>query len=564
MRNAARAIIREVGVETGGSNIQFAVDPETGRLTVDRDEPAGVPQLRPGQQGHRVPHRQDRGPARHRLPPGRDPERHHQGHPGLLRARHRLRGGEDPALGLREVPRRPAHPGHPDEVGGGGHGHRPDLQGGPAEGPARPGDRHLGLRPHRPRRRPHQGEAAPRRPRPHLLREAGPRPRLVPRRDPPHDRHRPLVPGPDAADRRPGAAAGRGPRDLELRTGRGARGDRSPAPGQAHGLLGRAAGPARPDHGGRDPREPQGRRHRPRLQAGRHLRGRVRVAHALPLLDLRARGRGRAHRPEEGGDPGQRPQPHRAGDRVRLLLLPRQLRPPGRGLRDHHGQLQPGDGLHRLRHLRPAVLRAPGLRRRHEHRREGEAGRGGHPVRGADPAAPGGAPAPGGGEDPGHQPRRGGPGGRPQALQRAPPRAADPPARERHRHLAGGGQGGRGPHRLPRAGAAELRAGRPRHGHRLRRRPPRRLRAGSGEGLTRASHPRGSLPGGRLRGRRGRPGRRRARGHRGDPAAHRGSGDPQRRLGHGAAHLQGRARPPGDHPPLHPQAGPGPGGARAS
>ena len=34
MRNAARAIIREVGVETGGSNIQFAVDPRTGRMTV--------------------------------------------------------------------------------------------------------------------------------------------------------------------------------------------------------------------------------------------------------------------------------------------------------------------------------------------------------------------------------------------------------------------------------------------------------------------------------------------------------------------------------------------------
>jgi carbamoyl-phosphate synthase large subunit len=34
MRNAARAIIREVGVETGGSNIQFAVDPKTGRMVV--------------------------------------------------------------------------------------------------------------------------------------------------------------------------------------------------------------------------------------------------------------------------------------------------------------------------------------------------------------------------------------------------------------------------------------------------------------------------------------------------------------------------------------------------
>jgi carbamoyl-phosphate synthase large subunit len=34
MRDAARAVIREVGVETGGSNIQFAVDPRTGRLVV--------------------------------------------------------------------------------------------------------------------------------------------------------------------------------------------------------------------------------------------------------------------------------------------------------------------------------------------------------------------------------------------------------------------------------------------------------------------------------------------------------------------------------------------------
>jgi len=34
MRDAAAAIIRAVGVETGGSNIQFAIDPETGRMVV--------------------------------------------------------------------------------------------------------------------------------------------------------------------------------------------------------------------------------------------------------------------------------------------------------------------------------------------------------------------------------------------------------------------------------------------------------------------------------------------------------------------------------------------------
>ncbi len=34
MRDAAMAIIREIGVETGGSNIQFAIDPKTGRMIV--------------------------------------------------------------------------------------------------------------------------------------------------------------------------------------------------------------------------------------------------------------------------------------------------------------------------------------------------------------------------------------------------------------------------------------------------------------------------------------------------------------------------------------------------
>src|SRR6187431_3218111 len=34
VRNAARAILSEVGVETGGSNVQFAVDPKTGRMVV--------------------------------------------------------------------------------------------------------------------------------------------------------------------------------------------------------------------------------------------------------------------------------------------------------------------------------------------------------------------------------------------------------------------------------------------------------------------------------------------------------------------------------------------------
>jgi carbamoyl-phosphate synthase large subunit len=34
LRNASLAVLREIGVETGGSNVQFAIDPETGRIVV--------------------------------------------------------------------------------------------------------------------------------------------------------------------------------------------------------------------------------------------------------------------------------------------------------------------------------------------------------------------------------------------------------------------------------------------------------------------------------------------------------------------------------------------------
>ena len=42
MRDAAFACIRRIGVETGGSNIQFAVEPDERRHGRHRDEPARV------------------------------------------------------------------------------------------------------------------------------------------------------------------------------------------------------------------------------------------------------------------------------------------------------------------------------------------------------------------------------------------------------------------------------------------------------------------------------------------------------------------------------------------
>ena len=115
-----------------------------------RDEPARVALLGAGLQGDRLPDRQGRRQARRRLHAGRARERHHgRRHARLLRADHRLRRHQDPALRLREVSRRRAHADHLDEVGGRGDGDRPHVRGEPAEGAARPGDRAHRARRHR-------------------------------------------------------------------------------------------------------------------------------------------------------------------------------------------------------------------------------------------------------------------------------------------------------------------------------------------------------------------------------------------------------------------------------
>ena len=117
-----------------------------------RDEPARVAQLGAGLQGDRLPHREDRRQARRRLHARRDPERHHPGNAGLLRADDRLRRDQDPALDLREIPPGADVARHADEVRGRGHGDRPHVQGGAPEGPPLARDRPLRLRPEARRR----------------------------------------------------------------------------------------------------------------------------------------------------------------------------------------------------------------------------------------------------------------------------------------------------------------------------------------------------------------------------------------------------------------------------
>ena len=70
MRDMAIAAMRKVGVETGGSNIQFAVNPENGEMLDHRDESACLAFVGIGFKGDRISHRQDRRQARRRLHTG--------------------------------------------------------------------------------------------------------------------------------------------------------------------------------------------------------------------------------------------------------------------------------------------------------------------------------------------------------------------------------------------------------------------------------------------------------------------------------------------------------------
>ena len=202
---------------------------------------------------------------------------------------------------------------------------------------------------------------------------------------------------------------------------------------------------------------------------------RARPTATRPTTRVRAARR----RPPGGAHPRLRPEPHRPGPGVRLLLRPRRADAARAGLRGGHGQLQPGDGLHRLRHLRPPVLRAADVRGRAGGRRGRAARRRRRAVRRPDAAAARAAADRGRRPDPRHAVRVHRPGRGPRALR--------PPAARPRPGGAGVGDGGRrrgrrarrARGRLPRAGAAELRARGPRDAHLLRRGAAARRQGGA-------------------------------------------------------------------------------------
>ena len=152
MRDAAFACIRRVGVETGGSNVQFALDPTNGDQVIIEMNPrvsrsSALASKATGFPIAKIAARLAVGYTLDEIP--NDITRKT---PASFEPTHRLRRHEGPPLGVREAARHDRRPRHADAERGRGDGHRPHVPGEPAEGAALAGDR-----PPRAQRRPGRG-----------------------------------------------------------------------------------------------------------------------------------------------------------------------------------------------------------------------------------------------------------------------------------------------------------------------------------------------------------------------------------------------------------------------
>jgi len=119
LRDASIAILREIGVDTGGSNVQFAINPKDGRMVVIEMNPrvSRSSALASKATGFPIAKVAAKLAVGYLLDELR--KRHHRwGHAGQLRAQHRLRRHEDPALCVREVSGGRFAPDHANEVVG--------------------------------------------------------------------------------------------------------------------------------------------------------------------------------------------------------------------------------------------------------------------------------------------------------------------------------------------------------------------------------------------------------------------------------------------------------------
>ena len=107
MRDASIAVLREIGVETGGSNVQFAVNPADGRMIVIEMNPrvsrsSALASKATGFPIAKVAARLAVGYTLDEI----DNDITGGATPGLVRADDRLRRHQNPALRLRKIPRR--------------------------------------------------------------------------------------------------------------------------------------------------------------------------------------------------------------------------------------------------------------------------------------------------------------------------------------------------------------------------------------------------------------------------------------------------------------------------
>ena len=286
MRDASLAVLREIGVETGGSNVQFGVNPADGRMVVIEMNP-------------RVSRSSALASKATGFPIAKVAAKLAVGYT-LDEIANDITGGATPAsfeptidyvvtkiprFAFEKFPGASHHADHVDEVGRRSDGDRPHLPGEPAEGAARARDRA-----DRPRRD----------------RDRGPRPRRRQERDPRRARHADAEPHPAGRAGDAARLVQRG--DLHLLQ------DRSVVPrarcaassrwktrsashglprqrvrhahAEGDGLFRRAACGARRDHRGRGHGEAPRARRAPGVQAHRHLRRRIRLAHRLHVFDL--------------------------------------------------------------------------------------------------------------------------------------------------------------------------------------------------------------------------------------------------------------------------------------
>ena len=127
LRDQALRVIRAVGVETGGSNIQFAVNPATGEIVVIEMNPrvsrsSALASKATGFPIAKIAAKLAAGYALEEI------DNDITGiTPAVVRAHDRLRGHQGPAVRVREVPGSRGGADHPHEVGRRGDGDRPHV-----------------------------------------------------------------------------------------------------------------------------------------------------------------------------------------------------------------------------------------------------------------------------------------------------------------------------------------------------------------------------------------------------------------------------------------------------